>query len=43
MERGDKANRGNLLHIEGHAYKHKNIVGFINNSNGNDPTIRPNC
>ena len=43
MERGDKVNRGNLLYIDGRAYTHKNIAGFINSSKGKDPTIRPNC
>ena len=43
MERDDKVNRGNLLYIDGHAYTHKNIAGFINSSKGKDPTIRPNC
>ena len=36
-------NRGHLLYIDGHAYTHKNIVGFINNSRGKDPNVRPNC
>ena len=29
--------------IDGHAYTHKNIAGFINSSRGRDPNVRPNC
>jgi hypothetical protein len=36
-------NRGHLMYIDGHAYTHKNIAGFINSSKGRDPTVRPNC
>ena len=38
MERGEKVNKGNLLYIDGRAYTHKNIAGFINSSEGRDPT-----
>ena len=36
-------NRGHLIYIDGHAYTHKNIIGFIKSSKGRDPTVRPNC
>ena len=31
------------MYIDGRAYTHKNIAGFINSSNGRDPNVRPNC
>lgn len=31
------------MYIDGHAYTHKNIAGFINSSKGRDPTVRLNC
>ena len=43
LESGKEMNRGHLLYIDGHAYTHKNIVGFINSSRGRDPNVRPNC
>ena len=36
-------NRDNIMYIDASAYKHKNIVGFINNSKGRYHTVRPNC
>ena len=42
LESGKGMNRGNLLYIDGRAYTHKNIAGFINSSNGRDPNVRPN-
>ena len=32
-----------IFFIDGHAYTHKNIVGFINSSGGRDPNVRSNC
>ena len=31
------------MYIDGHAYTHKNTIGFMKNSKGRDPTVRPNC
>ena len=31
------------MYINGRAYTHKNIVGFINSSKGRDPNVWPNC
>ena len=31
------------MYIDGRAYIHKNISGFINSSKGRDPNVRPNC
>lgn len=31
------------MYIYGRPYTHKNIAGFIDNSKGMDPTVRPNC
>ena len=31
------------MYIDGHAYTHKNIAGFINSSRGRYPNVRPNC
>ena len=36
-------NRGHLLYIDGCAYTHKNIAGFLYGSKGRDPNVRPNC
>ena len=43
LESGKEMNRGQLMYIDGRAYTHKNIAGFINSSKGRDPTVRPNC
>ena len=43
LESGKEMNRGHLLYIDGRAYTHKNIAGFINGSRGRDPNVRPNC
>ena len=31
------------MYIDGRAYTHKSIAGFINSSRGRDPNVRPNC
>ena len=43
LESGKEMNRGHIMYLDGHAYTHKNIAWFINNSKGRDPTVRPNC
>ena len=43
LESGKEMNKCHLLYIDGCAYTHKNIVGFINSSRGRDPNVRPNC
>jgi hypothetical protein len=43
LESGKEINRGHILYIDGHAYTHKNILGFINSSKRMDPNLRPNC
>ena len=42
FESGKEMNGGHLLYIDGRVYTHKNIAGFINNSRGRDPNVRPN-
>jgi hypothetical protein len=43
LESGKEINRDHLMYIDGRAYTHKNISGFINSSKGRDPNVRPNC
>ena len=43
LESGKEMNRGHLLYIDGRAYTHKNIAGFINSSRGRDPNVSLNC
>jgi hypothetical protein len=43
LESEKEINRGHLMYIDGHAYTHKNIASFINNSKGRDPNVRPSC
>jgi hypothetical protein len=43
LESGKEINRGHIMYIDGHAYTHKNISGFINSSKGRDSNVRPNC
>ena len=43
LESEKEMNGGNILYINGCAYTHTNIAGFINSSRGRDPNVRPNC
>lgn len=43
LESGKEMSIGNLLHIDGRAYTHNNIAGFINSIKGRDHNVRPNC
>ena len=43
LESGKEMNRAHLMYVDGCAYTHKNIAGFITSSKGRDPTVRTNC
>ena len=43
LESGKEMNTFHLMYIDGCAYKHKNIAGFINSSKGRDRNVRQDC